>query len=56
MKISQLAIDRLNKINCFVNLGVAMTLPGVIHVQSLSLFIKGLSSDEWESATLEVGN
>lgn len=49
-------MDRLNKINWFVNLGVAMTLPGVIQAQSLSLFIKGLSSGEWESATLEVGN
>ena len=56
MKISQLAIDRLNKINWFVNLGMATTLPGVIQTKSLSLFIKGLKSDEWESATLEAGN
>ena len=56
MKISPLAIDRLTKINWFFNLGVATTLPGVIQVQSLSLFIKGLNSDEWESATLEAGN
>lgn len=56
MKISQLAIDRLNKINWFVNLGMATTLPGVIQAHSLSLFIKGLKSDEWESATLEAGN
>ncbi|MED5637242.1 hypothetical protein VZ142_05460 [Enterobacter hormaechei] len=55
MKISQLAIHRLNNINWFVNLGVATTLPGVIQAQSLSLFIKGLNSDEWESATLEAG-
>lgn len=56
MKISQLAIDRLSKINWFVNLGMATTLPGVIQTKSLSLFIKGLKSDEWESATLEAGN
>ncbi|WP_449542498.1 hypothetical protein [Enterobacter ludwigii] len=56
MKISPLAIDRLTKINWFVNLGVATTLPGVIQVQFLSLFIKGLNSDEWESATSEAGN
>lgn len=56
MKISQLAIDRLNKINWFVNLGMATTLPGVIQTKSLSLFIKGLKSDEWESSTLEAGN
>lgn len=56
MKISQLAIDRLNKINWFVNLGMATTLLGVIQTKSLSLFIKGLKSDEWESATLEAGN
>lgn len=56
MKISQLAIDRLNKINWFVNLGMATTLPGVIQTKSLSLFIKGLKSDEWESFTLEAGN
>jgi hypothetical protein len=56
MKISQLAIDRLNKINWFVNLGVATTLPSVIQAHSLSLFIKGLNSDEWENATLEAGN
>ncbi|MGG7522993.1 hypothetical protein ACQ3G4_16590 [bacterium BS0013] len=56
MKISPLAIERLRKINWFVNFGVAMTLPGVIQAQSLSLFIKGLNSDEWESATLEAGN
>lgn len=56
MKISQLAIDRLNKINWFVNLGMATTLPGVIQTKSLSLFIKGLKSDEWESATLGAGN
>ncbi len=35
MKISQLAIHRLNNINWFVNLGVATTLPGVIQAQSL---------------------
>ncbi|MEH3406615.1 hypothetical protein POW88_01105 [Enterobacter quasiroggenkampii] len=56
MKLSQLAIDRLNKINWFVNLGKAITLPGVLQAQSLSLFIKGLNSDEWESATLEAVN
>ena len=56
MKISPLAIERLSKINWFVNIGVAVTLPGVIQAQSLSLFIKGLNSDEWESATLEAGN
>jgi hypothetical protein len=56
MKISQLAIYRLNNINWFVNLGVATTLPGVIQSQSLSLFIKELNSDEWESTTLVVGN
>ncbi|WP_148241884.1 hypothetical protein [Enterobacter asburiae] len=56
MKISQLATYRLNNINWFVNLGVATTLTGVIQAQSLSLFIKGLNSDEWESATLEAGN
>lgn len=56
MKLSQLAIDRLNKINWFVNLGVATTLSGVIQAQSLSLFIKGLKSDKWESATLEAVN
>jgi hypothetical protein len=56
MKISQLAIDRLNKINWFVNLGKATTLPVVLQAQSLSLFIKSLNSDEWESATLEAVN
>jgi hypothetical protein len=56
MKISQLAIHRLNNINWFVNLGVATTLPSVIQAQSLSLFIKELNSDEWESTTLAVGN
>lgn len=56
MKLSQLAIDRLNKINWFVNLGVATTLSGVIQAQSLSLFIKGLKSDKWESASLEAVN
>lgn len=33
MKISQLAIERLNKINWFVNLGLATTPPGVIQAQ-----------------------
>lgn len=56
MKISWLAIYRLNNINWFVNLGVATTLTGVIQVQSFSLFIKGLNSDEWERATLAAGN
>lgn len=55
MKISQLAMDRLNKINWFVNLGSDDT-PWGLQAQSLSLFIKGLNSDEWESATLEAGN
>lgn len=56
MKISQLAIDRLNKINWFVNLGKVTTLPVVLQAQSLSLFIKSLNSDECESATLEAVN
>lgn len=56
MKISQLAMHRLNNINWFVNLGVATTLPSVIQAKSLSLFIKELNSDEWESTTLAVGN
>ena len=56
MKISQLAMHSLNNINWFVNLGVAATLPGVIQAQSISLFIKGLNSDESESSALEVGN
>ncbi|MFS9771116.1 hypothetical protein U0Y97_09760 [Enterobacter chuandaensis] len=56
MKISQLATDRISKINWFVNLGVATTLSGATQAQSLSLFINSLNSDEWESATLEAGN
>ncbi len=40
MKMSQLAIDRLNKINWFINLGKATTLPGVLQAQSLSFFYK----------------
>jgi hypothetical protein len=34
----------LNNINWFVNLGIATTLIGVIHAQSLSLFVKGMNS------------
>ena len=40
MEISQLAIDRLNRINWFINLGKATTLPGVLQAQSFSFFYK----------------
>ncbi|MCU5771731.1 hypothetical protein N5923_08845 [Erwiniaceae bacterium BAC15a-03b] len=56
MKISRSAVDRLLKINWFINIGKVSVLNNIKQVANESDFIKEITSADWEDATLEAGN
>ncbi|NCH73392.1 hypothetical protein [Cronobacter dublinensis] len=56
MKISQSAVDYLQGIEWFKNLGQPSTLSNVVQLPSESAFLRSLEGNEWENLTLEAGN
>ena len=56
MNISRLAVDRLLKINWFINVGKETAMLNVNQVANESDFYKEITSIDWENSTLEAGN
>jgi hypothetical protein len=56
MKISRTAVNRLQKIKWFFNVGRNPHLQNIRQVASESEFIKHITSVDWENTTLEAGN
>lgn len=56
MKISRLAVSRLQKVKWFVNVGKATNLQKIKKVANESDFVKHITSIDWENATIEAGN
>ncbi|WP_245191422.1 hypothetical protein [Kosakonia oryzendophytica] len=56
MNISRLAVDRLLKINWFINLGKPTVLYHATQLTDENAFIKEIASGDWEDTTLEARN
>lgn len=56
MEISRTAVDRLQNIPWFVNLGRGGYLNDIKNITAESYFISHITSVDWEDVTLQAGN
>ncbi|WP_052696956.1 hypothetical protein [Pantoea sp. SM3] len=56
MNISRLAVERLLKINWFINIGKKTVSQSVRQVTNNSDFVTEITNVDWENTTLEAGN